>query len=192
MTSTTSSLAHLKQQGAFPSEQAAVLASIENLEKIDGKIRCMLNDGKEQMKAILTSQVAKDFGSELKQSYRVKWWRQQRTWPQDWGGHASGRDYEDSSSGSSQARGDQDTGVQGTADFDIESLYSWMVNKAKVVNKGAKRTYNSKAGVPQHVCTIEVVDEEGTALKPRFGGMLPTSISTCWKKEKCTRFPEGM
>lgn len=191
MTSTTSSLAHLKQQGAFPSEQAAVLASIENLEKIDGKIRCMLNDGKEQMKAILTSQVAKDFGSELKQSYRVK--------VTDGILNTDGENNHVLVISSLEVVATAThvapkTGVDTPAAETMKTpapavrkpeaiktpvskaqpistlnpyIHGWSI-KAKVVNKGAKRTYNSKAGVPQHVCTIEVVDEEGTSIEATF------------------------
>jgi hypothetical protein len=49
------SLADLKKSGTFGNVLQTL--SIENVENVDGKLKCSLTDGKENVRAVITSQV---------------------------------------------------------------------------------------------------------------------------------------
>lgn len=51
----TTNLEQLKAQGF--TKETKMLATIERIEDVDGKLKCVLSDGKENMNAVLTSQV---------------------------------------------------------------------------------------------------------------------------------------
>ncbi|KAL4439681.1 hypothetical protein ABPG75_002682 [Micractinium tetrahymenae] len=61
----------LKQQGGV--ESAVELKVAGECQRLDnGKIKCQLTDGKENIASVFTSQVAREFGTELKSQARVR------------------------------------------------------------------------------------------------------------------------
>lgn len=61
---TTMSLGELKLKGF--TEETKVVAQLKSIEEWNGKLKCVLDDGKENVNAVITSQLAREHGATLK------------------------------------------------------------------------------------------------------------------------------
>lgn len=186
-------IASLKATGLFeatPAAEKQILASVDNVENIDGKIKCVLQDvqGKENIKAVITSQVAKQYGSALKNTCQIR--------------VTDGMLNQDSENNpvllvtglevvEAAAEGAQQktpvalsktpapavrkpevikTPVSKAQPISTLNpyLHGWSIN-AKVTSKGPKRSFTKQnTGMSQSVFSAELVDQQGTAIEATF------------------------
>lgn len=177
----------LKKQGSFEYGNSLTV-TLNNVEHIDGKIKCTLNDGKDNVKAVITSQLAKEYGSILQPLNRVL--------VTDGTLNKDGDDNDvlvvtgiklESSNGDVQ-RMETPIAMSKTPAPAVRKpdvirtpvskaqpistlnpyLHGWSIH-AKVMSKGPKRSFSNKnTGQSQSVFSVELVDQEGTAIEATF------------------------
>jgi replication factor A1 len=174
----------LKKQGCFESENSLVV-TLNNVEEIEGKIKCILNDGNEDVKAVVTSQLTKEYGSALKESSRVV--------VTDGTLNKDGEDNDvlvvtgikilQESNAQRTPVALSKTPAPAVRKPDVIKtpvskaqpistlnpyLHGWSI-KAKVLSKGPKRSFsNRNTGQAQSVFSVEIVDQEGTSIEATF------------------------
>lgn len=173
----------LKKQGSFDPNNSLVV-TLNSVEEVDGKIKCVLSDGNDDVKAVITSQLAREYGSVLKPSNRVV--------VTDGTLNKDGEDndvlvvtgvriIESSSERTPVAMSKTPAPAARKPDV-IKTpvskaqpistlnpyLHGWSIH-AKVLSKGPKRSFSNKStGQSQSVFSVELVDQEGTAIEATF------------------------
>jgi hypothetical protein len=179
------SIATLKKQGTFDSN---LVVSMSDIENIDGKIKCKLEDGKDTIRAVIASQVAKAHPTLSSNGSRI---RVTDAVLNDDGENnhmlmitglevvnGSGVEPEPKevkTPATQTRRPEASIKTPLSAAQPISSLnpylHCWTI-RAKVIGKGPKREFGKNrpntTGQSNSVFSAELVDEEGTAIEATF------------------------